>query len=387
MSLLKSNPTSEEAFDEVGQPFDKLTSALEVTLLCLAAGVLVKAASGERADVSWSLVELRAITEAFQRTASQQMTGTVLEAVSSSQAWAEAKERLVKAPVIDSLSFGGRTLNGIRGDRSNVLKTLSDVLTDFNNSLSLVNPNNLWLSTTGGVQPFSGMFQRLATDSFNAVSTGTPYKDAIKKGLETIRQSGGVKILTEDGRAWDVYGFMRYNVTNSWQRAMQGYRDEIGRELEMDGVQISAHWCCATDHLPYQGKVYSLERFNEIQESLPRPIAQGMNCRHIVDPCWKDDPSVWASVLPRMNLNSAETVVINGQKMTRYDATQWQRSQERSIRRKKTNAIVAEYAGDNESASYYRQKANEQAKEYRAISRSVGLRPDPERLMVGTLTF
>ena len=51
----------------------------------------------------------------------------------------------------------------------------------------------------------------------------------------------------------------RQNVLDGFRALMQRTRDETGKAFGADGVEISAHMLCAEDHLPYQGRQFSLE--------------------------------------------------------------------------------------------------------------------------------
>ena len=54
-------------------------------------------------------------------------------------------------------------------------------------------------------------------------------------------------------------------------------------ESEAYGVIISSHILPAPDHAPYQGKAYTREKYNSINDSLKRKFMT-CNCMHIVRP-------------------------------------------------------------------------------------------------------
>lgn len=71
-----------------------------------------------------------------------------------------------------------------------------------------------------------------------------------------------------------------------------------------------------------------------------------------------------------MEARSLEPVEVMGRTMTRYQATQWQRSKEREVRRAKLEAKVAEAAGGDPSKA--RERARRLSREYREAPRRRG---------------
>jgi hypothetical protein len=171
---------------------------------------------------------------------------------------------------------------------------------------------------------------------------------------------------------------------------MQQLRGEQGRLCGMDAVEVSAHATCAPDHIDAQGKIYTLEAFAKLQETLRRPIGY-WNCRHITWPCWADStPSQTPEELAEMREMSERTVSFtddNGRSrsMTAYEFTQWQRNQERRIREEKTRRMLYEAAGDAESARESTLRVRQMRRTYTRASAQADVRTMAERTMVGTL--
>ena len=90
-----------------------------------------------------------------------------------------------------------------------------------------------------------------------------------------------------------------------------------------DGVEISAHMLCAEDHLPYQGRQFSLEEFERLNQTLRRPIAKGIwNCSHVAEPIVLgiSEPAYTEEELAEYRRSSLEQVTIDGKTRSRY---QW----------------------------------------------------------------
>ena len=96
--------------------------------------------------------------------------------------------------------------------------------------------------------------------------------------------------------------------------------------------EIDAHGLCAEDHLPYQGRQYSLRAYERLNSSLQRPIGT-CNCRHGisyiilgVSPKTYDD-----SELQKMKDYSNAKIKIRDKECTRYQATQLMRQSETNM--------------------------------------------------------
>ena len=78
-------------------------------------------------------------------------------------------------------------------------------------------------------------------------------------------------------------------------------------------------------------------------------------------------------------------VTVGGRERTRYEATKWQREQERKVRNLKLDAQLDDAQGDAESARAYRRAAREVASNYREQSEAAHLPTDPRRMRIGRL--
>lgn len=233
--------------------------------------------------------------------------------------------------------------------------------------------------------PFDFALDKLCGDAHIMVSNGFSYAQAIRHVTDELATTGGVKIRAGE-REYDIYGYVRNRVYNDWARFTQAMRYRDGQRMGMDGVEVSAHWDCAPDHQPFQGRVYSTLEFESIQASLERPIGEGYNCRHLVFPCWKDStPSHSEEQLEEYAMQANAIVDINGSEMTRYEATQWQRCQERRVRDWKTKAQMCDAVGDDDRARECRANVRAVQGQLRAVCSEVGLRYDARRMRVGRL--
>lgn len=147
-------------------------------------------------------------------------------------------------------------------------------------------------------------------------------------------------------------------------------------------VVIDAHFLCAEDHLPYQGRQYSMKEFADLQGRLPRKIGQ-YNCKHMAVPILLGAPPAYSEeTLEEMRRNSAEKIEIDGRTMSRYEWTQEQRRIETAVRYQKDRGVLATHAGNMEIRRDAQGKINALMVRYEKISEKAGLHERRSRTYV-----
>ena len=114
----------------------------------------------------------------------------------------------------------------------------------------------------------SAAYQQLVDRAMSAVQLGPEgYQSAIRSVLRGAARDGlrvvdGMReVQYQSGLTRRLDTAARQNVLDGFRAVMQQTRDEAGKAFGADGVEISAHMLCAEDHLPYQGRQFSLEEF------------------------------------------------------------------------------------------------------------------------------
>lgn len=255
---------------------------------------------------------------------------------------------------------------------------------------------NVRLRTRDGrLVPIREAYDQMLADAARQVADGEDVQQVVRAVADQlIGERNGLRIVRTDShgrdRSYDITGAVRQDVWDNRSRVMQQLRGEQGRLCCMDAVEITAHATCAPDHIDAQGKIYTLDAFAKLQETLRRPIGY-WNCRHITWPCWADStPSQTPEELAEMREMSERTVTFtddNGRSrsMTAYEFTQWQRAQERRIRDEKTRRMLYEAAGDAESARESTLRVRQMRRTYTRASAAADVRTMAERTLVGTL--
>lgn len=242
-------------------------------------------------------------------------------------------------------------------------------------------------NTTAMYEPY----RNLVDVAIDAVTYGVDsYDSIIRKQLmdKTLQTSlryadEGLKVTYSSGITRRLDSAVRMNVLDGIRQVNDGIREKTGEEFGADGVEVTAHALCASDHIDIQGRQFSKADFIRINESLQRRIST-CNCKHSTFPIvlGVSQPAYTSQELQQYKANSEKTVTINGKEMTKYQATQAQRNMETAIRKQKDKYIFADTMGDTESANAIRENIKQLQSQYNFISKQAGLSPKIDRTFV-----
>lgn len=245
---------------------------------------------------------------------------------------------------------------------------------------------------------------RVTAQAFKNLSQTTietePYKDAVDAAISAvqsgvsdyssairnvIREAGkdGLKVKYPSGVVRRLDTAVRQNVLDGVRSLNNDILQQLGNEYGADGIELSAHALCAADHLPYQGKQFSTEDFEDLQNTLDRPFGQ-WNCRHTMFPIilGVSKPVHTPEELAAYARNSQELIEIDGRAKTRYEWTQEQRRIETAIRQQKDVANLAKACGDDILRREAQANINALQDRYAQISKAAGLAEQPQRMNV-----
>ena len=159
-------------------------------------------------------------------------------------------------------------------------------------------------------------------------------------------------------------------------------------DLGCDGWEISAHGGSAPDHEPFQGKQYPDKQYHNINNSLYRRIGT-LNCGHSAMPIIMgvNSPQYTDEELEEFRKQNEEGVTVGDKHYTLYEATQRQRSIERSIRKRKRHILVDEELGDAEKLQQDQIHLQILRQRYHEFSKAAGLPEQYERLEKAGFTW
>lgn len=222
---------------------------------------------------------------------------------------------------------------------------------------------------------------------FNVETGGMDYQSAMRSTMRQLADSGvkvhEEKMAFESGYNRRIDSSVRQNVLTGIRQININIQEEVGKALDADGVEISAHSPCAEDHLPIQGRQYSRKEFDRLNGSLDRPIGE-YNCRHFIFSVilGVNQPSYTRKQLNQMKTESNAEVEYQGKKYTKYEATQVQRKFETAIRQQKDRQIIARASNDKEEIGIAQKRISQLTNEYNKFSKKAGLDTYKNRLTV-----
>ena len=237
-------------------------------------------------------------------------------------------------------------------------------------------------------KPLSKVYNDLIDEAVYNIESGvTDYQSAMRNTIKQLADSGvkvhEEKVGYESGYNKRIDSSVRQDILTGIRQINIGIQEEIGKDLDTNGVEISAHSPCAEDHLHIQGKQFSKKEFAKINGDLERPIGE-YNCRHFIFSIilGVNQPSYTKKQLNQMEKESNAKIEYEGQTYTKYEATQVQRKLETAIRQQKDRQIIARASNDKEEIDIAQQKIGQITRQYNKFSKAAGLDTYKNRLTV-----
>lgn len=221
-------------------------------------------------------------------------------------------------------------------------------------------------------------YQNACDLAFTETVTGAAdYNTAIRKACGNLAAQGVQSINYASGMKTSLEAAVRRNLMSGTGLMVEQISQRNHDDLGADGWEISAHGNCAPDHEPIQGKQYTDEEYQRLNSRLRRRIGT-LNCGHTASPIilGVSKEQYTQKELAAFRRENDRGVTYEGRKFdTMYDASQYQRQIERSIRAWKRRALTGTYPEAETRLRLLRA-------EYRKFSKAVGLRTEDERLFV-----
>ena len=219
-------------------------------------------------------------------------------------------------------------------------------------------------------------------------------KDIGGSGLKTVDYASGRSIRLDSAARMHLKGALR-TLHNEVQK-------QVGEEFDFDGYEISVHSNPAVDHEKTQGRQFSIEEYEKLNNGLEakdytgktftldhdhkngfRPIST-MNCYHYVFSIalGVNKPEYSEEQLQKIIDDNDKGAIIDGKHYTNYEITQLQRSFERKIRKQKDIQILAKASGNKELVKESQDRITQLTNKYKEISKISGLPTRMDRLKV-----
>lgn len=288
------------------------------------------------------------------------------------QAWRLEQTRLMRQDIVTRLSqMSGKTQAEIRKilQEAGTEALLSDdaVYTAAGKVVGLINDNPALLNLlNAGYQQTAGTFQNITATTANTatkqfenaldrawlqVSSGAfDYQTVLRRTVDALAKEGIKAILYPSGHSDTLEVATRRALLTGVNQTAAKLQLARMDEMECDLVEVTAHSGARPSHAAWQGKVYS--RSGKSSKYPPFSVTGygsgpglcGWNCRHNFYPYWEglSRPNYTQEDLDRME---RKEFTYNGQEMTRYEASQYQRYLERNIRAYKRQYLAEEAVG------------------------------------------
>ncbi len=220
--------------------------------------------------------------------------------------------------------------------------------------------------------------------AITAVRMGTSdYKTEMRRVLKQYADSGVRVVDWESGYSQRIDTAVRRNIMDGLRQLKNETQEQIGKEFGANGYEISAHANPAPDHADIQGRQYSFEEFEIINDSLERKLGT-LNCYHTKTSIILgiSRPTYTEEQLQEMKRKSNELIDIDGKKYTRYECTQLQRQIETKIRKLKDRKELFKAAGDDVGVRECNRKIRLLKEKYNEITQKAGLDAHYDRMSV-----
>lgn len=232
-----------------------------------------------------------------------------------------------------------------------------------------------------------------------AVLNITQGKGTFDEGLtETLKQIGGSGIVTyQSGHTRRLDSAVRMNMQDSVRKFNQELTLQYGQQYGADGVEISVHEYPAPDHEDIQGRQFTLEEYEKLENKQPAKDVRGItydgsekrhigefNCYHRVFNIivGVSNPLFTDRQLEQIREENQEGFELDGKHYTMYEGTQLQRRLETAIRQQKDTQILARASGNNELIEESQNKIRLLNKKYNELCNVSGLKPKTRNMRV-----
>ena len=227
----------------------------------------------------------------------------------------------------------------------------------------------------------SNTYRNTIDFAVDAVSQGLDnYDDAMKKFIINT-STNGAKIQYSSGVTRRIDSAARMNILEGVRKLSDGIREECGRQYGADGVEIDAHGLCAKDHQHVQGKQYTFEEFNKLNNSLQRKIGT-CNCKHKIQYIIMgvSKPAYTPNELKELREYANKEITVKDKTMTRYEASQKMRVLETQMRYKQDEIVALRKSGSDDKKQV--DQLRQLKKQYYYISKRAGLKTRYDRAYV-----
>lgn len=301
-------------------------------------------------------------------------------------------EKAIKAAIAEQLKISDAAIDmlfeelkdeTVLFEENAELRQLVEAYGTVSKKASAADYEGLWApGPDGKLYTVKEAYGKIMDFAWMQTATGTyDFQTAVREATKKLLERGLRVIPGKDGRSYRLEYAVRSYITNRMGEMFNAVNQMNYDAIGADGWEISAHPAPAPDHALYQGRQYSKEEYDRINNSLARKFGW-WNCRHLVYPIRLGvSPRAYSDEQLQKYLDDNEKGVwYNGQHYTLSGARDRKRQLERLISQTKYDILAAE--GDEQLLKERQIRLQNQRREYERFCRETGQEPENWRTMV-----
>ena len=301
-------------------------------------------------------------------------------------------EKAIKAAIAEQLKISDAAIDmlfeelkdeTVLFEENAELRQLVEAYGTVSKKASAADYEGLWApGPDGKLYTVKEAYGKIMDFAWMQTATGTyDFQTAVREATKKLLERGLRVIPGKDGRSYRLEYAVRSYITNRMGEMFNAVNQMNYDAIGADGWEISAHPAPAPDHALYQGRQYSKEEYDRINNSLARKFGW-WNCRHLVYPIRLGvSPRAYSDELLQKYLDDNEKGVwYNGQHYTLSGARDRKRQLESLISQTKYDILAAE--GDEQLLKERQIRLQNQRREYERFCRETGQEPENWRTMV-----
>lgn len=303
-------------------------------------------------------------------------------------------EKAIKAAIAEQLKISDAAIDmlfeelrdeTILFEENAELRQLVEAYGTVSKKTAAADYEGLWApGPDGNLYTVKEAYGKIMDFAWMQTATGTyDFQTAVREATKKLLERGLRVIPGKDGRSYRLEYAVRSYITNRMGEMFNAVNQMNYDAIGADGWEISAHPAPAPDHALYQGRQYSKEEYDRINNSLARKFGW-WNCRHLVYPVLLGvSPRAYSDEQLQKYLDDNEKGVwYNGQHYTLSEARDRKRQLESLISQTKYDILAAE--GDAGLLKERQIRLQNQRREYERFCRETGQEPENWRTMVAT---
>ena len=243
----------------------------------------------------------------------------------------------------------------------------------------------------------SNAYQYVIDQAILSISQGKDtFQHEMYSILKSLGESGLKTVDYKSGYHRRLDSAIRMNLREGIKTLHNETQRILGEEFGADGVEISVHLNPAPDHEDLQGRQFSNEEFEKLQNNEVakdykgnryshehRPISE-LNCYHTTMSIilGVSKPQYSDKELQDIKERNEKGFMFEGKHLTMYEGTQLQRKLETEIRKQKDIQMLGKTSGNDLLIGDAQFKITQLTNRYKELSKTSGLQTQMERLRV-----